>query len=804
MEGENSDPTSEDPSVPIEAPSGDQQVDASPADVHPPSTADDAETSVPATRTSQQSNILDMVASLFFRRESVNSTASAEAPEGGAVSSEASLQQPQAETEVDITILPEAGICAGNDEESGEAVPNSISEEQQVSEPAEPTSPSGGILSAVSSLFRSRQSADGGEAPTGGDDNQGTSMIPVGRDEQEGSPSNLLGTQGPPEGESAHSGTADLPDTKEAIDSLVAAPKPVGSIDSSSATESTGILAAIASMFRRRSSIYDYDGGPQETSAPATYDDEGGAPIPLADTLESSVPLQALDRDTTVLPLADASESLKIPEDVETAPTLIQSLPLEKVTFDDSYSADLQPINPQNASVSSETDDRSGSQSSPQHHRRTTSEGVSSGASALNGENDLDEDELLQIALQISIEEGSRHKSLHPRGPLSPGKLDKSKSSRRSSFKTTFTSKDAHEGWAIEENVSNAVTNGTEPYQETTLSTPAIPEPPEKLTRSQKYEKAMRKLEDNPDLVDEIRFARRYRRASLVPEQDLDLYPAAEPDCGKVGKKPHLSRAHAIETTEQFRMGFYEEGQRKPFPLSCSFGWHRWPFSTYEQTDNGVLVDYGLGVSLYFKLVKALILLFFFMNICTLPPMLMYILGDSIQPIQRRYYKDTNNQNILGTTTMASLGQPFPVCQKVGVNQTFQFSCPGEARIQSIVAYYGQPRGSCTCPGVQQPDSQGNCIGTVSGTVQNSLSNQLNYKGQQCVADASGYVAPCFLGLTRFGINCCSSSLDSNGNADLVALSLSANLQCNSFTAQYIAESLCLNQNSCSFVVEVS
>lgn len=796
MEGDNSDPPAVDASAPIEA-SGpieasapievsgsDHEVDHGAADAAAPSTADDTETSAPASRPSQQSGILDMVAALFVRRESVASTASAAAPYGGAEASEASPLPPASEADAETADL--AAVGDGGELEGGVTIPVTSTEEQQVSETTQRASTSGGMLSAVASLFRSRQSADGVESPAQENDNSATSSMPVGLEEQEISPSDSYDAQGHPEGEPDRGDTAVLADSNEAMVSgtqndLVVEPK---SVDSrSSAAESTGVLAAIASMFRRRSSVHDYEGIPPETSQP----------------------------ESPELTPAKAFESSPSPDAAETTPIRNPSPSQDNGAVDNSSSsgpsqATRQSMNPQSANVSGEID---GLQSTPQPQRRATANitevGIKSDALSLNGENDLDEDELLQIALQISIEEGSHSKSQQPAvGPLSPGKLDKTRSSRRTSFKTTFTSKDAHEGWAIEENAPNKVPNGADPSSEPLLSIPAAHEPSERLTRSQKYEKAMRKLEESPGLVDEIRFARRYRRASLVPEQDLDLYPAAEPDCGKVGKKPHLSRSHAIETTEQFRMGFYEEGQRKPFPLSCSFGWHRWPFSTYEQTDNGVLVDYGLGVSLYFKLVKALIMLFFFMNICTLPAMLMYILGDSIQPVQRQYYKDTNNQNILGTTTMASLGQPFPVCQRVGENQTFQFSCPGAAKIQSIVAYYGQPQGSCTCPGIQQPDSQGNCRGTVSGTVQNALSNQLNYKGQQCVADASGFVAPCFLGSTRFGVDCCTSTLDSNGNADLSALSLSANLQCNSFTAQYIAESVCLNQNSCSFIVEVS
>ena len=779
MEAENN----SGPAILPEAPLPDHDVDNEPADVPPPSTAEDAEADAPVARPSQQSSILDMVAALFFRSESVPNMTTGASPEGGAEESGASPQLPLTGAEAATKDTPE-GTGGDGEAESGEAIHGSHVEEaqapeQQISEPQDteqlqPAVPSGGILSAVTSLFSSRQSADGADLRQQEREESRASVASPGLEAEEAHRSDVSVAPGEPGGVSAAGDASVVADINGTLasDTQIDSTAEPSAIDVAASAESTSILAAIASMFRRRSTIYDSD------NTPPVPDD--GTPI-NPEVAELS---QAFD---------EATSDQQSPEAFVTASSSSQ-LQSDQLTNAVLLSTGMsQSVEPESSSTQHQqaraTVDAAGAE-------------MKSGVSALNGENDLDEEELLQIALQISIEEGSGPKP--QMDPLSPGKLDKSRSSRRSSFKTTFTSKDAHEGWAIDD-APRPIPTSADASSSTELagSASASREVSENLTRSQKYEKAMKKLEDDPELVDEIRFARRYRRASLVPEQDLDLYPAAEPDCGKVGKKPHLSRAHAIETTEQFRMGYYEEGQRKPFPLSCSFGWHRWPFSTYEQTDNGALVDYGLGVSLYFKLVKALIMLFFFMNLCTVPPMLMYILGDSIEPVQRQYYKDTNSQNILGATTMASLGQPFPICQRVGENETFQFSCPGEAKIQSIVAYYGQPQGSCTCPGVQSPDSSGNCIGTISGVVRNSLSNQLNYLGQHCVADSAGYVAPCFLGLTRFGVNCCSSTLNNYGSANLSALALSANLRCNSLTAQFIAESLCLYQNSCSFVVEV-
>lgn len=729
----------------------------------------EADSGPPSTRLSQQSSILEMVASLFFRRESAVSVTAAVQDDN--FQSDETADLPTSDPEHEVMASEASAVVDEADSGNGHEALSPASEEAAESQPLR--SDSGGLLSSVAALFRRKSSVNEPESAI-----EDQPMTPQPEQSIFESPTPKEAPTDQSDAAAVEGPMAVTPTEDPAQDAETTPAQNIAIASSSVTADSPGILEAIASMFRRRSSA---NGSGPVTPAEASQ---------LLDGVGMDGPTSSENLPEPASESEGLSEGPRVSIGAQTTTDSVT-----KASFSESQQPDANASNVVSSSFESMNTDYV--------HQPATSERQED-LNALNGENDLDEEELLQIALQISIEEGKAPTN-KPQSSLSPGKFEKSQSSRKSSYKALFTSKDAHEGWAIEEvkdvagseNAAAAISNedSSTAFVEQTSS--------EKLTRSQKYEKAMKKLEENPNLVDEIRFARKYRRASLVPEQDLDLYPAAEPDCGKIGKKPHLSRAHAIETTEQFRMGFYEEGQRKPFPLSCSFGWHRWPFSTYEQTDNGVLVDYGLGVSLYFKLAKALIMLFFFMSLCTLPPVIMYILGDSIQPIQRQYYKDTNDQNILGTTTMASLGQPFPVCQRVSENQTFQFTCPGAAKIQSIVAYYGQPQGSCTCPGNQTPDSQKNCPGTITGTVQNSLSNQLNYQGQQCISDSSGYTPPCFLGTTRFGIDCCSNSLDLNGYANLGTLSLSSNLQCNSFTAQYIAESICLNQNSCSFVVEV-
>ena len=203
----------------------------------------------------------------------------------------------------------------------------------------------------------------------------------------------------------------------------------------------------------------------------------------------------------------------------------------------------------------------------------------------------------------------------------------------------------------------------------------------------------------------------------------------------------------------------------------------------------------------YFKLLKAMIVIFIIMNLLTLPAMLIYLNFNVTDPMDVVYNRDFTAVRQLSYTTLGALGGPIPSCRKAFENETLAFSCPGDGTIQSIIAYYGQPKGSCGCPNIQQVTTDGNCLGTISSYV---VVPYLTYKRQTCLPNADGVTYPCFLGTDRFGTYCCSLSKDSSDKADFSNLAISPNETCNSFTAPTIANALCVGQSSCSFNVSSS
>lgn len=153
------------------------------------------------------------------------------------------------------------------------------------------------------------------------------------------------------------------------------------------------------------------------------------------------------------------------------------------------------------------------------------------------------------------------------------------------------------------------------------------------------------------------------------------------------------------------------------------------------------------------------------------------------------------------------MAEPVSQCREALEGQAFKFKCPPNFYISSVVAYYGQPSGSCGCPYPQQVDSVNECQGT-QGDVETTVNDKVVLT-PACVPNTDsdspyyGETKPCYSSLTRFGNRCCSLSYTDAATqiGDLGSLELAPNPTCNSLTAPYIAHALCDGLNSCSFNV---
>ena len=290
--------------------------------------------------------------------------------------------------------------------------------------------------------------------------------------------------------------------------------------------------------------------------------------------------------------------------------------------------------------------------------------------------------------------------------------------------------------------------------------------------------------------------------------KSLELKSKAHtPDCGYIGQPPHLSRHFSKLLRRYHQLGFLdEEGYQRLFPLTANFGWHDFPlipFISNLAKEPEILSPYGVGISFYFKMLKALIVILLLMNVCTVPSMIMYSELSQIEPADKAFRSHYKGLDSMTYTTLGSLGSPIPSCRQVNENSIFSFQCPLNGVIQSVIAYYGQPSGSCTCPGNLQLSSSGSCAGDIITT---GLIDSTTIASTHCEVDkVTGNPLPCYLGSTRFGNPCCSTTVDVvSGEGDLSSLQLRPNLLCNSLTAPTIGSALCTGKSSCTFNVSSS
>lgn len=111
----------------------------------------------------------------------------------------------------------------------------------------------------------------------------------------------------------------------------------------------------------------------------------------------------------------------------------------------------------------------------------------------------------------------------------------------------------------------------------------------------------------------------------------------------------------------------------------------------------------------------------------------------------------------------------------------------------AISAYYGHPNGSCTCPVPQQPTIADVCPGKILK--------------DGCSKDMYGKEKACYLSRHELGYGdpqpCCAYK-KVDGKPSLKELSIKPNYGCNSLTAQFVAEGMCLGKASCTLIASDS
>ncbi|CAI2368473.1 unnamed protein product [Moneuplotes crassus] len=145
-----------------------------------------------------------------------------------------------------------------------------------------------------------------------------------------------------------------------------------------------------------------------------------------------------------------------------------------------------------------------------------------------------------------------------------------------------------------------------------------------------------RKRKRNPDGVEEESYEEFVRRKTIVPTQNGLDYAAM---------KDRITRHHP----------YAEIGDKKvKYPIcKTRTGWS----SIFERLRITDLKDLGVGVSLYFKFTKYLMVIYLLMIFITLPNLIFYILGGT-----QEFENGTSIKTLFGLTTLGNLGSAETMC----------------------------------------------------------------------------------------------------------------------------------------------
>ena len=121
-----------------------------------------------------------------------------------------------------------------------------------------------------------------------------------------------------------------------------------------------------------------------------------------------------------------------------------------------------------------------------------------------------------------------------------------------------------------------------------------------------------------------------------------------------------------------------------------------------KHTGESALGDYGTGIVLYFKYLKFMGFLLFFLCLTQMPALLIYgSAGAAVDLIEGK-----GSVKSLVVTTLGNMGGGTTICHEGAVNEPLTFDCPTHQgtktkirRIEAAQVLVGDVRGSCQCPG---------------------------------------------------------------------------------------------------------
>jgi hypothetical protein len=192
-------------------------------------------------------------------------------------------------------------------------------------------------------------------------------------------------------------------------------------------------------------------------------------------------------------------------------------------------------------------------------------------------------------------------------------------------------------------------------------------------------------------------------------------------DCGGKSHK-YLSweqTQHMIDTShprQQVRVK--DEIVAKPWSLREHFGMH----SFKKHNERTELQQYGVGIVLYFKLLKSMFCLFLFLTMLAVPTLVIFhnsssdmvglqdTFADNLTKISAASFGEQRRICATSALDMSTM-DPVPSVKQLAENtDVLKLSCPSAAHsIGLIDVFFGNPEGYCGCPSTAVTNKHGEC-----------------------------------------------------------------------------------------------
>lgn len=166
-------------------------------------------------------------------------------------------------------------------------------------------------------------------------------------------------------------------------------------------------------------------------------------------------------------------------------------------------------------------------------------------------------------------------------------------------------------------------------------------------------------------------------------------------DCGNPGSQFTLSRRHSRNVRKAKHLGFFAlDGRKHFYSFFSSFGNFNCPLDSCSRNaanNDDAFIQVGLGVSLYFKCMKALMLILLCMTLATLPSIILLSQTGLKTLTLSPFNTYIPSLEPLAITTIASIALPTFSCRKANEGDMFSFKCPRGQVLGEVTARYGQP-----------------------------------------------------------------------------------------------------------------